>query len=588
METINLDTINDLISVKDFEAAKADLQILLSEDEKNIEALKLLGLCNVNLGLFEAGKNNFETVVKYKNDDALSWFYLANCYDNLEDYLHAKTAYLEVIKLRENYTEAYKNLCIVYLKTKEEKKVLEIGEKMINLLEGDYTAYYLIGTAHLALRDYQSCIPYLEKALELNPNHSQLHNNLGTAYLSTGNYNRSYEYYLKASELDPKNSITFYNIASILQIQNKHKEACEHFQKAFDLENLDHYLVSLAFSELKSGQYDLAIEHYKKIVAQHPEKQNYQYNLATCYEMVGEYTFAIGILDQLVLLNPKSMSMSQKLAGLYLKINQPLKAKEIYQRIITKGLVTAEVYYEYAMVCAQTNDLDTAEIILKKVIELNPEFAVAHKDLGVIYLSKRLLDYAKEEFEAAYNTAPDDVGIIYEYANYLHATSDFAKAQEMYNKSIEKLPNNPDILIFSALNLVSLNKLQEAKSQIDSALKLLPEDDFVLFCAGKINHLLKDFESAQLFLIKSFEKNPTREVTNLLALNYFELQEYEKANNIFIKLLEENPNNTNLLINSAKCYEKLSDKESAKKQLNQALEIFPELEEAEEMLKKIN
>ena len=45
--------------------------------------------------------------------------------------------------------------------------------------------------------------------------------------------------------------------------------------------------------------------------------------------------------------------------------------------------------------------MDKAEKILKKVIELNPSFAYAHKDLGVLYLSKRLFDSEEDEFNKA-------------------------------------------------------------------------------------------------------------------------------------------------------------------------------------------
>jgi len=584
----NLDKINELISLKEFENAKVELEKFLALESDNIEALKLLGLCNVNLGCFPEGRKNFETVVKYKNDDATSWFYLANCYDNLDDFLHAKTAYLEVIKLRENYTEAYKNLCVVYMKNNEPNLAIELGQKAALLAPEDYIFYYLVGTAYMAKKDFKSSIPYFEKALELNPNHSQLQNNLGTAYLTVGQYDSAFEKYLLAAELDPKNSLTFYNIASILQIKNKHIEACEYFKKAYAIEKAEHYLVSLALSEFKSGQFQEAINHYKFLVSQHPEKHNFQYNLACCYEMIGEYTFAIGILDQLVVLNPKSTNMAQKLANLFLKTNQPLKAKEIYHGLITQGLVTAEIYYEYALICVGTGDLDIAESIFKKVVELNPDFAAAHKDLGVIYVNKRLFDYAAEEFEKAYALKPDEPSIILEYANFKHAISDFSGAKELYKKVLAKDPNNFDILMVSSLNSLAINELDDALRYAEAALKIAPENDFMYYIAGKIYYSMKNFDKAQMALIKSIEIRPSRDNKNLLALNYYELGEYEKANTIFLSLLKSKEFNVNLLISTAKCYEKLADFEAAKKQLRKVLEIFPEMEEATELLARIS
>ena len=49
MKKMTLEQINELISDKKFEEAQNSLKELLHDDEKNIEALKLSGLCNVNL-----------------------------------------------------------------------------------------------------------------------------------------------------------------------------------------------------------------------------------------------------------------------------------------------------------------------------------------------------------------------------------------------------------------------------------------------------------------------------------------------------------------------------------------------------------
>ena len=191
MDKINLNEINELIGEKDFAQAKIQLEEFLKDDEFNVEALKMLGLCNLNLELYEQGKTNFETVVKYAPDDATSWFYLANCYDNEGDYLHAKSAYMEVINLRENYIDAYKNLAVVYMRTGEEDKAIELAKKGIEFAPEEYQFYFLIGTSYIATKRFKESIEYFEKALELKPEHHQIYNNLGTAYITLGEYDKA-------------------------------------------------------------------------------------------------------------------------------------------------------------------------------------------------------------------------------------------------------------------------------------------------------------------------------------------------------------------------------------------------------------
>ena len=66
----------------------------------------------------------------------------------------------------------------------------------------------------------------------------------------------------------------------------------------------------------------------------------------------------------------------------------------------------------------------------------------------MIYLNKRLFDYAKDEFEKAYSIDPNNYSIVVEYANYLHSTSDFEAADKFYQKAIELQPENPNALAF--------------------------------------------------------------------------------------------------------------------------------------------
>ena len=588
MDKEKLDEINELVVDKKFEEAKQELLKYNLDEEKELEALKLLGLCNVNLENYKEGQSNFETVVKYDPEDASSWFYLASCYDNLDDIIHARAAYQKVIELRKNFLDAYKSLCVLYVRCDEPDNAIEFAKKALEFEKEDYTLYYIIGTAYMSQKNFEESVKYLEKALELNPEHSQLYNNLGTSYITIGKLDKAYENFVKASEFDPENSITYFNIASILQLKNKHEEACEYFEKAYAIEPSDSYLVALALSETKCGKYDSAITHYKTLISHHPEKDTYQYNLACCYELKEDYNYAIGILAHLVMLNPKSVSMAQKLANLYVKVNKPIQAKEIYEKILLQGNVNEDLYYEFAHICVVTNDTDKAEKILKKVVELNPDHAQAHKDLGVIYLSKRLFDYAKDEFETAYEIAPDDFGIVFEYANYLHATTNFKQADEMYARSLEINPENREALAFSALNKLHTNDYEKALEQINHAIAHSVHNAFMLFIAGKVRFAMKDYEGAKDFLIKSYELEKIEDVENLLGICYMELGNFAQANVIFENLLKDNPGNINLMLNRAKCFEGMNDNTSALAELEKAVEIFPDLEEAHEMIRRLS
>lgn len=131
--------------------------------------------------------------------------------------------------------------------------------------------------------------------------------------------------------------MAYYNIGSAFQIQQNHEEACKYFRKAVELDNEDEgFQHCFSQSMVKIGQYKEAAEIYKSLLIMHPEKENYKFNLISCYEAMGEIQTAISMLEKIVYLNQKFILPAQKLASLYIKTNQLSKAKEIYDNILLK------------------------------------------------------------------------------------------------------------------------------------------------------------------------------------------------------------------------------------------------------------
>ena len=219
---------------------------------------------------------------------------------------------------------------------------------------------------------------------------------------------------------------------------------------------------------------------------------------------------------------------------------------------------------------------------------MNPEIAKAHKDLGIIYLNKRLFDYAEDEFKTALNLAPNDFEIIFEYGNFLYSISKNNEAERYYREALELEPENVLALTFMALNKLILNQLDSAKDYIMKALKINPEHEYILFCAGRILYARKEFEEAKPYLIRAAEKNPDIETQNTLALTYYELEEYNSAINIFNNLLAKRPENISVLMSLAKCYAGAKNNDKALEYLEKVVSIFPEDEEAHEMIRKLS
>jgi tetratricopeptide (TPR) repeat protein len=585
---IDIDRINELVGEKNFNESRPLIEVALKEEPDNVELLKLAGLTNVNLELWNGARENFETVVKNSPEDATSWFYLAKCYDKLSDFISAKNAYIKVIELRNEYIEAYAALCVVLLKLGEIDKTIEYATKGSLLDNGNYLFDFIVGNAYMKSKNFEKALVPLENAVKKSPHNLGVINSLGTCYMATNNISKAIFNYMLALDINPKSAMTYFNIGSAYQIQQNHQKACEYLRKAVELDEDESFIASLAMSETKLGEYKNALNHYKQLALLCPSKENYKYNMVTCYEALGELDTAIKMLEEIVYINPKFILPAQKLATLYIKTNQLIKAKDIYDKILLKNKVTAEIIHQYAILSSSLCDTDTAEKMLKKVIKMNPNIAKAHKDLGIIYLNKRLFDYAREEFQTALQLAPNDFEILFEYGNFLYSISENVEAERYYQEALEIDPDNVIALTFMALNKLVLNQLDESYEYIMKAVKVEPHHEYVQFCAGRILYARKDFEEAKRYLIKAVEQNPDIETQNTLALTYFELGEYPQALNILKNIDSKRPKSISVLMEIAKCYEKMNDNNSALEYLDKVVSIFPDDEDAHEMIRRLS
>ncbi len=585
----DIDRINELVGNKNFEEALELAAAALLEEPNNIELIKLAGLAEVNTENWTNAKFHFETVVKFAPEDATSWFYLANCYNNLGDFISAKNAYLKVIELREEYEEAYKSLCVVLLKQEQPEEAIEYAKKGQKYAPDDYMYDFIIGTSYMKLKNFENSIEPLEKAREKAPDNFGVYNSLGTAYVATQRSDDAIKCYLQLIELYPENPMAYFNLGSVYQIQKNHTEACKYFEKAVELDEEDEvFKTSYALSLVKSEKFNEAINIYKKLLVQHPEKESYKYNLINCYEAIGDNQTAMIMLEGIVYLNPKLILPAQKLANLYIKTNKLARAKELYDNIILKNNPTAEVLHQYAVLSSSLSDTDTAERILKKAVKMNPKMAKAHKDLAVIYLNKRLFDYADDEFKIAMELMPNDFEILFEYGNFLYSTSKNAEAEKYYLKALDIEPENVLALTFMALNKLVMNQLDESKEYIMKALHINHHHEYIQYCAGRILFARREYEDAKRYLVKAVEQNPDVETQNTLALTYYELGEYTQAVNIFNNLLSKFPENVSVLRSLAQCYEKMDDGDKALEYLYKLTDILPEDEEAQELIRKLS
>jgi tetratricopeptide (TPR) repeat protein len=110
-------------------------------------------------------------------------------------------------------------------------------------------------------------------------------------------------------------------------------------------------IINLAHAYTTFGSFDLAIQYYEKAMSINPKIFSTNYNLGNLYLERGREEESISLLETAALIRPNNPEVNVLLGEVYLK----------------------------------RKTIDRAEFYFKKAVELNPNYALAMRNLGIIY-----------------------------------------------------------------------------------------------------------------------------------------------------------------------------------------------------------
>lgn len=209
------------------------------------------------------------------------------------------------------------------------------------------------------------------------------YNELGIQAIQEENYEKAAELFNKAIEENPEESIGFINFGNLLASMNENERAERFFQKAITLDEAATAFYSLANLYYNTERFEEAAKLYEKAIAKGIEGPDAYFMLGKSFQKV----------DQ------------TKLALPYLQRAYELDETQDIQIKLTYGIALASLEM-----------FDIAEPIFKEILELDPENADAHYNMGVLYaVSTSDTESALKHLKAAFTIQPN-----YDQARYVY------------------------------------------------------------------------------------------------------------------------------------------------------------------------
>jgi tetratricopeptide (TPR) repeat protein len=222
--------------------------------------------------------------------------------------------------------------------------------------------------------------------------------------------------------------------------------------------------------------------------------------------------FALGEIKENItitttLSKPSKEQLINQAIQFHLKGNIP-EATKYYQQLINQECNDHRVYSNYGMILKGLGKLKDAELVTRKAIKLNPNFADAHLNLGIILRDLDKLQDAELVTRKAIKLNPNFADA---YSNLGGILKDLGKLQDAEVFTRKAIELNPDFAIMHynlGGILKDLGKLQDAEVFTRKAIELNPDFADAYSNLGGILKDLGKLQDAELSTRKAIKLNP--------------------------------------------------------------------------------
>ena len=254
--------------------------------------------------------------------------------------------------------------------------------------------------------------------------------------------------------------------------------------------------------------------------------------------------------------------------------------------------------------CRLINDgkLDEAIEILKRDLKIRPWNHDLRLYLGISYFLKNEREIAFKELEKIEKElkkmegsarsfgdqsmflsmgierkdrgvfSPENKGLFnFCYGIILKEKGEFKEAEKKLKEALKERYNEIKVRLQLIDLAIKERKFDKAKKELDSILKLVEEDEIILFIKGYIYSRTGKLDEAIGCYEKILSLNPDCILAKKnLGIILYNKGDYEEALNIFSEIIEKYPEEKDVMINMGRVYFHLGDKEKAQEFFDKA------------------
>ncbi len=342
--------------------------------------------------------------------------------------------------------------------------------------------YFVLGQVMSDRGELVSAVENLQKAVDLDPANPEYHYNLGLALRLKGDMEPAGAQFREAIRLNPNHALAHRSLGLVLRESGDLPAAAAELRQAVALLPEDaegHHILGTVL--LKANDVNGAIEELRRAVALNPNLPQAHASLVQALQRGGQKEEAKKGLAELEKINQgianegRAMILVETAEGHINKGEQFVAVEELNEAVgLTPGF--AEAHYQLGLALRQSADgPQKAEAAFKQVLRLDPNHALAHLQLGLLFLARGDRAEAAAEFEVAAKLAPGLAEAHRGLGRLALDSRDWQTAVQEFKAVVAWNPEDAAAHYDLAASLNATGQVDEASRELHIAQKLDPK-----------------------------------------------------------------------------------------------------------------
>ena len=199
-------------------------------------------------------------------------------------------------------------------------------------------------------------------------------------------------------------------------------------------------LFQIGNAYFQTGNTDLSLNYYKKVIEIDKEHFNAFNNMGGVLATLGKYNEAIDAFKRTINIKPDYSEAYSNIGNCHLYLKNQLKAIENFKKAIEINEKNSFAYNGLGSTYKELDNNQEAIFNFRKAINIKPDYFEAYENLGTTLSTIRQFDEAKEAFEKVLEIKPDHK---YTFGRLLHTKMMLADWNK-FDNDLEKLIDSID------------------------------------------------------------------------------------------------------------------------------------------------